>query len=143
MHQTHYRGMTLIELLLVLAIVGILTAVVVPRVATFIDGIDVRGAADDAEGLMTSARHLAIARAAKASVGIDTGARTLTLQVGGDTLQRRDEGALHGVRLTSNGAAVTYSQIGLGFGVTNLTLVITKGTAAETLFVSKLGRVRR
>jgi type II secretory pathway pseudopilin PulG len=135
--------MTLIELLLVLAIVSILTAVVVPRVASFMDAIDVRGAADDAEGLMTAARHLAISRAARSSVGIDTGAQTLVLQVGGDTMERRDDGALHGVRLTSNGAAVTYSQIGLGFGVTNLTLVIAKGAAAETLFVSKLGRVRR
>ena len=63
MHQTHYstRGMTLIELLLVLAIVSILTAVVVPRAASFMDEINVRGAADDAEGLMNTARHLAVA----------------------------------------------------------------------------------
>jgi type II secretory pathway pseudopilin PulG len=135
--------MTLLELMLVLAIVSVVTAVIVPRASSFMDAIDVRGAADDAEGLMTAARHLALARSARATVAIDTGTQVLVLQVGGDTVQRRDEEALHGVHLKSSGPSVTYAQSGMGFGVTNLTLIITKGAAAETLVVSKLGRVRR
>lgn len=142
MHQRNHLGTTLLELMLVLAIVAILTAVLIPRAATFMDAIDVRGAADDAQGLMTAARHLALARGALASVTIDTGAQAFTLKVGGDTVQHRDERALHGVHLRSTGPAVTYSPLGLGFGATNLTLVITKGAAAETLSVSRLGRVR-
>jgi Tfp pilus assembly protein FimT len=136
-------GATLLDLLIVLAIVAILAAMTIPRVAGFLDSIAVRGAADDVNALLTTARHVALARSERVSMKIDTAARTLILLVGSDTVRRWDEGALHDVRLRSNGAAVTYSPIGMGFGATNLTMVITRGVAAETVYVSRLGRVRR
>jgi hypothetical protein len=37
---------------------------------------------------------------------------------------------------------VTYSPTGLGFGASNLTLVITRRQTTDTVVVSRLGRVR-
>src|SRR5215203_3430682 len=99
MHTFPRGGFTLVELAIALAVVAILTALAVPRAATFLDTIAVRGAASDAEALFERARHAAVARSAQAVVEIDTAAARLTLRVGPDTLRRRDERALHDVRL--------------------------------------------
>jgi len=38
---------------------------------------------------------------------------------------------------------MAYAPNGLGYGASNLTVVLRRGSAAETIFVSRLGRVRR
>jgi len=38
---------------------------------------------------------------------------------------------------------MAYAPNGLGYGASNLTLVLRRGERAETLVVSRLGRVRR
>lgn len=129
--------------MLVLLILSVVTAVTVPRAASFLNAIAVRGAGDDVEALLGAARHLAIARATCASVEIDPVAGTLVLHAGSDTVRRWDERALHGVQLWSNRRTVTYSPIGLGTGGSDLTMTITRGEAADTIYVSRLGRVRR
>jgi hypothetical protein len=66
----------------------------------------------------------------------------LTLLVGPDTVVRRDVRAEHGVRLRASRTSATYTPLGLALGVSNLTLVATRGVAAESVTVSRLGRVR-
>lgn len=136
-------GFTLLELIIVMAVLSILSAVSLPRVAGQLDGIAVRGAASDAEAMLESARQIALARSARSTVDIDTARAYFLLRVGNDTLARRDEATMHQVRFTASRTSVTYNQLGMGFGVSNLTLVITRGAAAETVVVSRLGRVRR
>ncbi len=142
MHRVHPRGVTILELMLALMVVSIVTAITVPTAARFLDAIEVRGAANDVEALLNAARHLAIARADRATLDIDTAARTLVLHAGSDTVRRCNEGSLHGVSISASRSSATYSPVGIGFGVTNLTLMIRKGAVAETLYVSRLGRVR-
>jgi hypothetical protein len=48
----------------------------------------------------------------------------------------------HGVTLESTRTSITYSQTGIGYGAGNLTLIIARNLAADTIFVSRLGRVR-
>lgn len=136
-------GFTLLELLLVIALMAIIATTALPRVHRAVDHIGARGAADDAEAVLDRARALPLARWTRATVAIDTVAGTLTLVVGPDTVLRRDERAAHGVRLHATRGTVTYTPLGMGFGVSNLTLVATRGAAAETVTVSRLGRVRR
>jgi prepilin-type N-terminal cleavage/methylation domain-containing protein len=136
-------GFTLLELILVLAIGSIVSAVAVPRVGAMLDTVAVHGAANDAQAMLQAARHAAMTRGERATVDIDTTRTRLLLRVGNDTLSRRDEASLNAVRFHASRGTVTYTQLGLGFGVSNLTLIISKGSAADTITVSRLGRVRR
>ncbi len=136
-------GFTLLELIIVAAVMGILSAVALPRLARLITSIAVHAAADDVESMLLGARNVAIARAQRASVEIDTARSRLVLRVGSDTLQTRDEARLNGVALHATGRTVTYTQLGMGFGVSNTTLIVSRGAVAETITVSRLGRVKR
>lgn len=123
--------------------VSILSAVAVPKIGAMLDSIAVRGAVDDVQALLDGARHIAMTRGERATVELDTIQTVVTLRVGRDTLSRREEGPLTGVRFHATRSSVTYTQLGMGFGVSNLTLAVSRGAAAETLTVSRLGRVRR
>jgi prepilin-type N-terminal cleavage/methylation domain-containing protein len=150
-HCTHHShpayesraGFTILELLLVVSIIGILTGVAIPRTRYVMDRIAVNNAASDATALLELARHLAMTRSDRITVDIDSAPARLTMRSGIDTIRRRDEKAMHGVRFAPSRSPVVYSQLGMGLGVSNLTLIVTRGSAAETVTVSRLGRVRR
>jgi hypothetical protein len=57
-------------------------------------------------------------------------------------LHSRAIGFAHGVRLGGTRDSLTYDPRGLGRGAANLSIVVRRGTIAETVFVSRLGRVR-
>lgn len=125
-----------------LAIVSVLTAMAVPPVHRLADEIGARGAAGDVAELLGVARQLAMARWVRTSVVIDTAGGVVTLIVGPDTLVRRDVRREHGATLRASRLAATYTPLGLALGVSNLTVVAVRGAAAETVTVSRLGRVR-
>jgi hypothetical protein len=51
--------------------------------------------------------------------------------------------ALYGVRVTASRDSMAYDARGLGYGAANLSVVVHRGRVAETVYVSRLGRVRR
>jgi hypothetical protein len=55
---------------------------------------------------------------------------------------RRDLHAMFGVRIASARDTMAYDVRGLGIGLSNLSLVIRRGRAVDTVFLSRLGRVR-
>lgn len=133
----------MLEIIIAVTVVGILSSIAVPRTGAMLDRIAVRGATADAVALLERGRHAAMTQGARATVDIDTAHTVLVLRVGHDTLQRRDESALNRVNFRATRTSVSYTQIGLGFGVSNLTLIVARGAAADTITVSRLGRVRR
>jgi prepilin-type N-terminal cleavage/methylation domain-containing protein len=135
-------GFTLIETTVVLSVIAILSAIVVPKASGFIDRIEVRGAVTEAEALFSTARHVAIARGTQATLDIDAGKGVLFLRVGTDTLQRRELQRAHGVAIRTTRVSITYSPTGVGYGAANLTLILTRNLAADSIYVSRLGRVR-
>ena len=121
---------------------GIITAVSLPRASHFLDSIEVQGAASDAFAIFSTARATAVSRAAQTSVDIDTLRALMLVRTGNDTILKRDLGLNHQVKLSASRQSITYSGNGLGYGAGNLTLVIRRGRAVDSLFVSRLGRVR-
>jgi prepilin-type N-terminal cleavage/methylation domain-containing protein len=136
-------GFTIIEVVIVMTISAILATITIPRAARFIDGIEVRGATTEAVSMFSIARHYAIAHATQTMLDIDPAARTLTLKSSTRTIETRDLGAAHGVDIDTNRTSITYSPVGVGYGAANFSMVLSRGRAADTIVVSRLGRVRR
>lgn len=137
------RGMTAIEIAVTLSVIAIMLGVVVPSAARFRDGIAVRNASAEAVAAFAVARQSAIVRGARAQLAIDDPPGNITVAVGGESIMRRDLEGSYGVTLTTTRDSSAYSPLGLGHGVANLRMVIEKGRVAETIFVSREGRVRR
>lgn len=134
-------GFTLPELLVVLLLLSIVLGVAFVRLAAAADRAAVRAAVSDAASLFGRARSAAIYRRAPVAVHIDTVAALLLTRSDSLVLQRRDLRAL-GVHISASRDSMAYDGRGLGVGAANLSLVVRRGQAAETLFLSRLGRVR-
>lgn len=130
------------EITITLCIVSILTGIAIPQTGKLIDRIRVHGAVADIESVFSGARHIAIARSAQSTVDIDTAARMFYVSVGGDTLRRRDVGLEHGVKVSATRARMSYAPTGMGYGAANLSVVVRRSSAVDTVFVSRLGRLR-
>lgn len=137
------HAFTIIELTVTVCILSILLAIAIPWAGEVLDRVNVRGAAFEIESLFSAARHIAIARAAHATVDIDTVARTISVSVGSDTVRKREIGAAHDVLLSASRTRMSYSATGMGYGAANLSVVVRRNSAVDTVFVSRLGRVRR
>ena len=136
------RAFSAIELTIVVGVVSILSAIAMPTMTRLLDRIRVRAAVTEIESLFAAARHIAIAQGAAVSVEIDTVARTISVTLDGDTVRRGRLGAEHGVQLATNRSSMSYSPTGIGYGAANLSVVVRKSAVADTIVVSRLGRVR-
>jgi prepilin-type N-terminal cleavage/methylation domain-containing protein len=136
------HGFTIIELIVTVCVLSILSAIAIPWAGDVLDRVRVRSAATEIESVFGAARHIAIARAANATVDLDTAARSISVSVGGDTVRRRELGIAHDVVLSATRIRMSYSATGVGYGAANLSVVVRRNRAVDTVFVSRLGRVR-
>ena len=136
------HAFTLLELTIVLAVTGVLLGLAVPRVSALRDRSAVRDATGELGAAFSLARSTAIARRAPVSVVLDTAAGAVEVRSAGQTLMRRSLRSIYGIALASNRDSAVYDPRGLGYGVTNLTAVVRRGTMVDTLTMSRLGRVR-
>ncbi|HKN64923.1 MAG TPA: prepilin-type N-terminal cleavage/methylation domain-containing protein [Gemmatimonadaceae bacterium] len=134
-------GFTLPELLVVLLLLSIVLGFAFVRLGAAADRAAVRAAVSDAGSVFVRARSAAIYRRAPVAVHIDTVAALLFTRSDSLLLQRRDLRAL-GVHISASRDSMAYDAHGLGVGAANLSLVVRRGRAADTLFLSRLGRVR-
>jgi prepilin-type N-terminal cleavage/methylation domain-containing protein len=135
-------GYTLLELLLVLMIAGLVMAIAIPRGLRLLDRMAVQSAAGDVQATLSLARSLALAGGASVAVDVDSTSGILRVRRGAEILLTRGIGHAHGVQLDRTRDSLTYDPRGLGRGAANLSLVVRRRAAAETVFVSRLGRVR-
>lgn len=133
---------TLLELVLVLLLFGILLALAVPRFGAFRDAAAVRAAMADLGSSISMARQSAITRRTAVAIVFDTASDAVELRSAGLTIGRRDLGAAYGIVLTANRDSSVYDARGIGYGASNLSVTIRRGTIVDTLTMSRLGRVR-
>jgi len=130
------------EMMLVLLILGLLAAVGLPRAARQLDRIHARGAAAEVVSVLATARHAAIRQGRRTAVRFDRPRARVTVHAGSDTLLVRPLAGTHRVTLAATRDSLAYRADGLGFGAANTSIVVRRGAAAETVVVSRLGRVR-
>lgn len=136
------RGVTLPEMLIVLTIVGVVMAIAIPNAKASLDRVSVRAASSDVRATLNYARMLAMAGGLAVAVDIDSAAGTLRVRRGDERILMRPVGPAHGVRLGRTRDSLTYDPRGFGRGAANLSILVRRGASVETVFVSRLGRVR-
>jgi prepilin-type N-terminal cleavage/methylation domain-containing protein len=138
------RGVTLPELLIVLVIIGIVAAVMIPPLGRALDRAAVAEGAERYGAIHETARALAIARGRQSRVELDSARREASIALRGvtawDTVDVRNLGR---AGFSASRVIITFSPIGIGFGASNTSIVFTAGVAAETLTVSRTGRLKR
>lgn len=136
-------GTTLLDVTVSLVVLGVLAALVAPRAGAGLDRRRTRAAAGQVAAAYAVARQAAIARAAPVAVHLDAAAGSVAVVGAEDTLLHRPLAADLGVTLATTRDRSVFSPIGLGWGSANATVVLRRGRAADTVVVSRLGRVRR
>jgi len=131
---------TIVELLVALALTSLLSFATVTTLRSLLDRSAVRHA--------TITLHGAFARARRA--GIHYGGATIHLTSTSARITTRDSTLVtheflrdHRVTLRTTTAAMSFGATGLGRGIANGTIILERGRAADTLVVSRLGRVRQ
>jgi prepilin-type N-terminal cleavage/methylation domain-containing protein len=136
------HAFTIVEIIVTICILGVLSAIAMPSAGKLLDRVHVRGAVLEIESLFSGARHIAIARSAQTTVEIDTVNQAIYVSVGVDTLRKRKIGKDHGVQLSATRVRMSYSPTGMGYGAANLSVFVRRSDSADTVFVSRLGRLR-
>ena len=138
----HPRGFSLFEVLVVVSILAFLAGVSAPRAATLLDRLGVRGGAHDVLLALAIARSAATHRGEYASFIADSATGELRVICGHDTLFRRNIREGRRVTLGVTRDSITFAPTGLGWGAANTTLIVSRGAMADTIVVSRMGRVR-
>jgi Tfp pilus assembly protein FimT len=141
-HMQRRTGATLVEQTVILAVLGVLAALAFRSMSDVLAAMAVRAAARDVRDVFASAREHAVASGVRTAVQIDPGSAQVTAYAGVDTVTSRPVGALHGVAIRSSRDSMAYSPAGLGYGAANLSIILERHAHAETVTVSRLGRVR-
>src|SRR2546422_3841377 len=139
------RGLTLAELMVVLAILAGVTAVTLPRLAGFRDWIAVDTAAQEVMTAIAVARSAAIMQGTRSRAVIAADSLRIARWREGSwgDLHRWPGPDRHGVGLEASAPAVVCDPIGLAWGLSNTTAVLRRGTRVATITVSRLGWVKR
>jgi Tfp pilus assembly protein FimT len=141
-HRARRPGHTLAELVVALAAAAVLAAAGARAAGHARDGAAVRAAGAELRAAFAAARALAALRGAPAAVRLDSAAGAAAVHAGADTVRRLALRARYGVRLAATRDSMAYAPPGVGRGAANLRAVLTRGAAADTVVVSRLGRIR-
>ncbi|MCU0617766.1 MAG: hypothetical protein MUD17_11890 [Gemmatimonadaceae bacterium] len=136
------RGTTLIEQLIGLSLLSLLFGISVHGASTLRDRLAVRAARHAVRDALAFARERAIAGGTRVAVRIDRARSRVVVHVGTDTLYRAPLASTWGVALDATRDSTAYGASGLGVGAANLSLILRRGALADTITVSRLGRVK-
>jgi Tfp pilus assembly protein FimT len=136
-------GLVLIELLFVVVLIGLLALFAIPRLFGIVDGVVVRDEAMRIVVALDAARGASIRFGTVATLTLSDSSYRVTVVVGADTVTawRQPGPGQAGVVLSGGGQPLLFDPAGLAVGVSNRTIVVTRGAAARRVVVSRLGRL--
>ena len=139
------RGFSLAELAVVILIVGIVVAMVVPRLGPALDRIATDQAAVEVTTALAVGRALAVSWGTRARVRIAADTLRIDRLEGDEWVPRwrRAGPADYRVQLEVSNDEVVFGPTGLGWSASNTTIVLRRGSQVETITTSRLGRVKR
>ena len=138
------KGFTLLELMVVACIVGVLLALGFPRAVRFLDWIETELAVRDVTTALAVGRNGAVLQSTRARITIDRD----TLRIdrfgaqGWEPFWRTPGPSSRGVALQISNPLVIFGPTGVGWSASNTTIVLRRGSQAETITMSRLGRVK-
>ena len=138
------KGFTLLELLVVVCIAAVLAALGIPRAARWLDWLATERAARDVTTALDVGRNGAVMQSTRARITIDPD----TLRIdrlgpqGWQPWWRTPGPASHGVTLEVSNPIIVFGPTGMGWGASNTTIVLRRGSQAETITMSRVGRIK-
>jgi prepilin-type N-terminal cleavage/methylation domain-containing protein len=139
------RGVTLIELLIVIALTGLLTGLALPRLAGLRDRLAVETASEAVVAAFDRARLVAVAERRPAVLTLTADSLVVrAIEAPADTAARwRGAGpAIHRVTITGVPRMILFAPSGITMGAANGTYVLSRGSARKQVVISRYGRVR-
>lgn len=145
------RGFSAIEMLIVMVLIGVMTAIALPFLRTGPSKSSVQGASSAIASYHAIARNAAIARGRTAILVLKTTAPAMVLVVA----RRPGSSAVDtvgavanlyvtfGVALTTTSDSVIFTPRGIGVSSSTTTVISTRGGVADTLTISAAGRLIR
>jgi prepilin-type N-terminal cleavage/methylation domain-containing protein len=144
--MTRARGFTLVELLIVLAVLGVLMGMSMPQLGRWRDAVATTSARDELAARLARTRVTAATNGGAALIlDVRTGRYRVDLGDGTSAVEG-DLAERYGVAVESPGVqdslVLRYDALGIG-RMTGRTILLRRGTAVAGLVVSPYGRFRR
>jgi len=136
------RGFSLLELLLAIAIAGLLLGIALPQFGLFRDRLAVGAAAERIAAAHRRARITAILQSHPVVLTIDADSLSIVVEADSGANWKEPGPSAHGVALAGGSRQLTFSPVGITAGLSNATFRLTRGAAIRTVVVSRLGRLR-
>jgi prepilin-type N-terminal cleavage/methylation domain-containing protein len=138
------KGFTLLELMVVITLAAILFAFWVPRAANLMDWIETERALRDVTTALAVGRNGAVLQSTRARITFAPD----TLRIdrfgaqGWEPWWRTPGPSSRGVTLVTSNPVVIFGPTGMGWGASNTTITLRRGSQAETITLSRVGRVK-
>lgn len=142
------RGMTLIEVLIVLVLVGAMAGFAFPRIGSALTKLNVRSARALFISMHAKARATAVQRGSRTQLILQNGQLTIqsvnpvtnATQVVGNV---EDLGGRYGVTVSPSSLTLSFDARGIGMETSQTTISIAKGAYSTQIVLSPAGRVIR